>query len=144
MTTENPTRNDFIQAGQRCAAAYHHVIVDMPKNPTRWEDAEIHQKAFFAYAAELPILCDPASFQLYITCISQGASIGAIDPVDVGRFCHIANTAMSAWKLANLIVPAAQMKEEREQKKAEERSTRAVPTDRSSSVGWSTPLPPRR
>ena len=36
MTTENPTRNDFIQAAQRCAAAYHHVIVDMPKVPNYW------------------------------------------------------------------------------------------------------------
>ena len=115
----------------------------MPKQPTRWEEIEIHQKAFLAFAAELPLLCDPPSFQLYMSCISQGASIGAIDPVDVGRFCHIAQTAMSAWKLANLIVPAAQMKEEREQKKAEARSNRGVPTDRSSSVGWSsTPLPP--
>jgi hypothetical protein len=109
--TENPTSTDFHQAIQRCAAAYHRVMADMPKDPSYWVRDEIHQKAFLAFAAELPILIDPASFQLYIACIAQGAAIGAIDPIDVGRFCHLAQTAISAWKLANLTIPAAQEKQ---------------------------------
>ena len=116
--TQIPTRNDFMQATQRCAAAYLRVMAHMPKNCLHWTRDEFQYKAFLAFAAELPILCDLASFQLYMACIAQGAAVGAIDPVDVGRFCHIAQTAMSAWKLANLIVPAAREKERKAQANA--------------------------
>ena len=106
-----PTRTGFMQATQRCAAAYHRVMANMPRDPVYRVREEIRHKAFLAFAAELPVLCDPQSFQLYIACIGQGASIGAIEPGEAGRFCHIAQTAMSAWKLANLIAPAAQARE---------------------------------
>jgi hypothetical protein len=125
--TENPTSTDFHQAIQRCAAVYHRVMADMPKDPSYWVRDEIHQKAFLAFAAELPILIDPASFQLYIACIAQGAAIGAIDPIDVGRFCHLAQTAISAWKLANLTIPATQEKQRQaEAKEAQQKQRQAA------------------
>lgn len=118
---ETPTRTEFNQAAQRCAAAYHQVKAQLPKGAFSWstEGEENQHKAFLAFAAELPLLIDPPSFQLYLTCIGQGVTIGAIDPVDAGRFCHIANTAMAAWKLPNLIIPAAEAKERAAQQKAQ-------------------------
>jgi hypothetical protein len=117
-----PDRAELMQTIQRCAAAYHRVMADLPKGSLRWDVAEFQQRAFLAFSAHLPVLCDLASIQLYIACIAQGAAIGAIDPVDAGRFCHIAQTAMSAWKLANLTVPAAQAREKREQQKAQKQT----------------------
>jgi hypothetical protein len=114
---QTPTRADFIEATQRCAEAYHRVMADMPKNVCTATEQSHQYKAFLAFAAELPILCDLPSFQLYIACIAKGVAIGAIDPADAGRFCHIAQIAISAWKLANLVVPAAQAKERAAQQK---------------------------
>ena len=120
LEQSTPTRTDFMQAAQRCAAAYHRVRAELPSDPYYHDDLRNQHKAFLAFAAELPVLIDPSSFQLYIACIGQGASIGAIEPGEAGRFCHIAQTAMSAWKLANLIVPAAQARERAAPHKAQE------------------------
>ncbi|MFZ0395919.1 MAG: hypothetical protein WCF17_05895 [Terracidiphilus sp.] len=131
MTTETETPDVYNQTIQRCAAAYHRVRAELSPRAIPAEDQRNNYKAFQAFAAELPVLRNPDSFQLYIACIAQGAAIGAIDVVDLGRFCHIAQTAMSAWKLANLTVPAAQEKE-RAAKKKEELAQRTA-----------TPLPPK-
>ena len=96
---EENTPDVYTQTIERCAAAYHRV------------------------RAELPVLRDPDSFQLYVACIGKGAAIGAIDIVDIGRFCHIAQTAMAVWKLANLTIPAAQEKERAAQEKAQKQAT---------------------
>jgi hypothetical protein len=130
----------FTHAIQRCAAAYHRVMADMPRDPDYWVRDEIQNKAFLAFAAELPILIDPASFQLYIACIAQGAAIGAIDPIDVGRFCHLAQTAISAWKLANLTIPAAKAKEERDRKNSANPANSASSANSANPAGC-TPLP---
>ncbi len=119
---QQPAPDVYLETIERCAAAYHRVMAEMPKNPTGWAREEHQHKAFLAFAAELPVLRDPDSFQLYVACIAKGAGIGAIDVVDIGRFCHIAQTAMSVWKLANLTIPAAQEKE-RAAKKKEEMAT---------------------
>ncbi len=118
MTTETETPDVYNQTIQRCAAAYHRVRAELSPRAIPAEDQRNNYKAFQAFAAELPVLRNPDSFQLYIACIAQGAAIGAIDVVDLGRFCHIAQTAMSAWKLANLTLPAAQEKERAAKKKS--------------------------
>ena len=113
---------------ERCAEAYHRVMAEMPKNLGYLGKQEHWQKASIAFCSQLPILLDPPSFQLYIACIARGTAIGAIDVVDAGRFCHIAQTAMSAWKLANIIVPAAQARQEAaRQKEAREKEKQATP-----------------
>jgi hypothetical protein len=108
------TQPDFMQAIQRCAGAWHQVRAELPSNPGYHADQDNRNKAALAFLAQLPVLSGPASFQLYIACIAQGVAIGAVDPVDIGRFCHLAQTASSAWKLAHLTVPAAQRKEQKE------------------------------
>ena len=125
-----PTRADFMKTIQRCAEAFHLVRAELPKDPGFHADQRNQYKASLAFLAQLPILYDLASFQLYIACIAQGVAIGAVDVVDCGRLCHIAQTAMSAWKLANLIactersrsVPAAEAREKREQQKAQKQT----------------------
>ena len=119
---EENTPDVYTQTIERCAAAYHRVRAELKKDAIYFEDQENKHKAYLAFAAELPVLRDPDSFQLYVACIGKGAAIGAIDIVDIGRFCHIAQTAMSVWKLANLTIPAAQEKE-RAAKKKEEMAT---------------------
>jgi len=109
-----PDRAELMRTIQRCAEAYHLVMADMPQHTSTCRENEHRYKASLAYCAHLPILCDLASILIYIACVSNGVSIGALEPGEAGRFCHIAQTAMSAWKLANLTVPAALKKEERE------------------------------
>ncbi len=108
---QQQTPDVYTETIERCAAAYHRVRAELKKDAIYFEDQENNHKAFLAFAAELPVLRDPDSFQLYVACIGKAAGIGAIDIVDVGRFCHIAQTAMSIWKLANLTIPAVQEKE---------------------------------
>ena len=114
-----PARADFMHAIQHCAEAYHQVRAELPSNPSYHANQENQFKAGLAFLGQLPILYDLPSFQLYIACIAQGVAIGAMDGADCGRLCHLAQTAMSAWKLANLIVPAAQMKQKAAQMKQE-------------------------
>lgn len=140
--------NDFAIAVNLCVEAYREVRAELPKDAFQSDNRDNRTKAGGAYLAKLPILCDPRSFQIYISCLSHAAGSGIVDPVDIGRFCHIAQTAMSAWKLANLIVPAAQQKMREAEAKAaraansaNSAATPGAPADRSSSVGWSTPHP---
>jgi len=114
-----PARVDFMRAINRSAEAYHQVRAELPSNPSYHANQENQYKAGLAFLGQLPILYDLPSFQLYIACIAQGVSVGAIDGADAGRLCHVAQTAISAWKLANLIVPAAQMKQKAAQMKQE-------------------------
>ncbi|MGH9591884.1 MAG: hypothetical protein ACRD5L_02240 [Bryobacteraceae bacterium] len=136
--SQNPDRAELMQTIQRCAEAYHHAVADMPKDPNHWVRQEYLNKGFLAFCAHLPVLCDLAAIQTYIACIGQGAAIGAIDTMDSGRLCHIANVAMGAWKLANLTYPAAEAKERRaynQERRAGEREFRAqlrMPTGLSS------------
>jgi hypothetical protein len=118
--SEEITPDVYTQTIERCAAAYHRVRAELPQGATYFEDQENSHKAFLAFAAELPILRDPDSFQLYVACIGKGA---AIDIVDIGRFCHIAQTAMAVWKLANLTISAFQAAERAAQEKAQKQAT---------------------
>ena len=120
---EENTHDLYTETIERCAAAYHRVMAEMPKDPSIWVREEFQHKAYQAFSAELPILRDPDSFQLYVACIGKAAGIGAIDIVDIGRFCHIAQTAMSIWKLANLTIPAVQEKERLAKEKAQKQAT---------------------
>lgn len=113
-----PTRAGFVEAIERCAEAWHRVRAELPPGAFRLADQANQQKAALAYLAQLPILSDPAAFQVYIACIAQGVALGAVDIVDAGRLCHLAQTAMSAWKLANLTVPAATEKREQQAQKS--------------------------
>ncbi|HWE85161.1 MAG TPA: hypothetical protein VG267_09465 [Terracidiphilus sp.] len=108
---QDPFRQQILHAINVCIQAYLGVKAKLPSDASYSSRQENHEAACSAYLAKLPILCDLASFQFYVACIAHGASIGAVDPVDIGRFCHLAQTAMSAWKLANLIVPAAKNRE---------------------------------
>jgi hypothetical protein len=142
---------DFNHALQRCAAAYHHVRAELPEGAYYHADLHNQQKASLAFLAQLPVLIDPASCQLYVACVAQGVAIGAVDICDAGRLCHLAQTAMSIWKLANLTIPAAEEKRQREAEKAErEARKQATPhpskgnqADPANSAGNQTPLPPK-
>ena len=132
MPDQNQQPTDLHQTIQRCAAAYHRVRAELPPKEIGYRaDALNQNKASLAYIAELPLLIDPAAFQLYIAGVAQGVGIGAIDLGDAGRLCHLAQTAMSAWKLINLIIPAAQAKE---QKEAERKATPLPPKGNQSPV----------
>ncbi len=131
---QQPTPDVYTQTIERCAAAYHRVRAELPGGATPYRNQENNHKAFLAFAAELPVLRDPDSFQLYVACIGKGAAIGAIDIVDIGRFCHIAQTAMAVWKLANLTIPAAQEKERLAQEKAQKQATPLPPKGNQSQV----------
>lgn len=112
------------QTIERCAAAYHRVRAELKKGALSWSsDAQENQHvAYLAFAAQLPILRDPYSIHLYVACIGRGVSIGAIDIADAGRFCHIANTAVSIWKLCNITLPAAEAKQQEAEQKAQQKA----------------------
>jgi hypothetical protein len=110
-------RDEFLHAINRCIEAYREIKAKLPENAGYHDHRDNHAAASTAYLSKLPILCDLNSFQIYVACIGHAASLGVVDTVDIGRFCHIAQTAMSAWKLANLTVPAAQKKEKQAQEK---------------------------
>ena len=128
MPAEQTTHTDFQQTIDRCAAAYRRVRAELkPKDIGYNADRENNYKAYLAFSAELPILSNPASFQLYVACIAKGVAIGAIDIGDAGRLCHIVQTAMSVWKLANLTIPAAQNKEKEAARRSEQKETPLPP-----------------
>ena len=124
LTVATPA--EIAEAINRCVKAFKEVTARLPEKPGFFDSRDNHTDACRAYLLKLPVLTGPQSFQIYVACVSHGASIGAIDPIDVGRFCHVAQTAMAAWKLAHLIVPAAEAKERaakaKEQKEAEEKA----------------------
>ena len=124
---QQSTPDVYTETIQRCAAAYRRVRAELAPRSIPAEDQRNNYKAFQAFAAELPVLRDPDSFQLYVACIAKAAGIGAIDIVDIGRFCHIAQTAMSVWKLANLTIPAVQEKARAAKKKEEAGPTTGHP-----------------
>ncbi|HKF49156.1 MAG TPA: hypothetical protein VKB38_17490 [Terracidiphilus sp.] len=99
------TRHQAIWTINLCVKAYNGAMdIDSPQysgSRVKPDRLQRRREASLAYLSNLPIVFDPPSFQLYIACISHGASIGAIDPSDIGRYCHLAQTAMSAWKLAH-------------------------------------------
>ncbi|HTX75692.1 MAG TPA: hypothetical protein VMD29_05740, partial [Terracidiphilus sp.] len=83
-----PITADFTETIDRCAAAYRRVRAELkPKDIGYNADRENNYKAYLAFSAELPILSNPASFQLYVACIAKGVAIGAIDIGDAGRLC---------------------------------------------------------
>ncbi|HKF45877.1 MAG TPA: hypothetical protein VKB38_00870 [Terracidiphilus sp.] len=59
-----------------------------------------HDEACKAFLAELPTLSGPAGFHAFLACIGKAVALGVIDLLDVGRYCHVAQIAMRAWKLA--------------------------------------------
>ena len=90
-----------IKAINRCAQAYFHVLAELAPNAGPFDRSENREKARQAFLAQLPVLLSPGNFQIFIACIGQGVAIGAIDIVDSGRYCHLALTAMHAWKVAH-------------------------------------------
>jgi hypothetical protein len=137
---QDPTTLDlaeFNHTFQRCAAAYHRVMADMPERPGYLTEQKHWQKASLAFIAELPPLLDPSACHLYIACIAQGVGIGAVDGADSGRLCHLAQMAISVWKLVNLTIPAARQKE----KEAAEKKEKSRSTDHESRSASGTPLP---
>jgi len=122
QTTET-VENLVVNAVNRCIEAYREVRAQLLENSAYSANMDNQEDACRAYLSRLPLLTGPQAFQTYIACISHGASIGAIDPVDVGRFCHIAHTAMAAWKLANPALPAAQTRERAAREKDQKQPT---------------------
>jgi hypothetical protein len=108
LEAESQDRTAVMLTINACAEAYHYVKAQLAPNAGHFEQIANHDKACEAFCAHLPILLGLESFQIYLACIGQGAAIGAIDPADMGRYSHLAQVAMSAWKLANLTVPEAQ------------------------------------
>src|SRR5271157_590467 len=100
-------RNEVMKTINRCAEAYHYVRAQLPPKAAHFDKLDNQAKASEAFCSHLPVLLGLESFQIFVACIAQGVAIGAIDPVDIGRYCHLAQTAMTAWKLANLTVPEA-------------------------------------
>ncbi|HUY94898.1 MAG TPA: hypothetical protein VMU71_06350 [Terracidiphilus sp.] len=123
MKDPQDTRKEVVDAINRCIEAYREVLAKLPKGAGYSDTRDNHADACKAYLRKLPILIDPQSFQSYISCVSHGASLGAIDPIDVGRFCHVAQTAMAAWKLVNLMIPTAENKEREATPKKEKSET---------------------
>jgi len=79
----------------------------------RWRDFKVRRSVL-----------DPTACLVYIACVASGVGIGAVDVVDAGRLCHLAQTAMSAWKLVNLVIPAAEEKDRQAKKKEKEDAER--------------------
>jgi hypothetical protein len=76
-----------LESVDRCIEAFHRKTGN-------------HEEACKAFLAELPTLSGPAGFHAYLACIGKAASLGVIDLLDVGRYCHVAQLAMRAWKLS--------------------------------------------
>ncbi len=103
--------NQIMQIVNRCAEAYHYVKAELPAKATHFEKLDNDAKASEAFCRHLPVLFGLQNIQIFIACIGLGVSIGAIDVADGGRYSHLAITAMSAWKLANLTVPEARSRQ---------------------------------
>jgi len=71
----------------RCVQAFHRQRGD-------------HDLACQSFLAELPILSGPAGVHAYLACIGKALALGVIDLLDIGRYCHVAQLAMRAWKLS--------------------------------------------
>ena len=127
MQPQSIDRAELMRTIQRCAEAYHRIRAELPEKVFYHDNLENQQKASLASLAELPVLIDPKSFQLYIACIAQGVGFGAVDVVDAGRLSHLATSAMSAWKLANLTAPAAERKERESAEKEQKQPTPLPP-----------------
>jgi len=127
MQPQSIDRAELMRTIQRCAEAYHRIRAELPQKVFYHDNLENQQKASLASLAELPVLIDPKSFQLYIACIAQGVGFGAVDVVDAGRLSHLATSAMSAWKLANLTAPAAERKERESAEKEQKQPTPLPP-----------------
>ena len=97
--TGTPDPTLAMQTMTRCASAYFHIEHEsLPATLSDGQRWEHHQKACEAFRAELPILLGPENFQIYIACIAQGVHIGAIDLLDAGKYTHLTQCAVSAWR----------------------------------------------
>src|SRR5271165_395576 len=85
----------------RCANAYNHVIAQLPPGASPQQDGENQHLARRAFLAAMPMLVDPEGFFAYSACVGLGVNLGVIDPIDMGRYLHLARTAASLWKLAH-------------------------------------------
>jgi hypothetical protein len=127
MQSQETHQAELNQTIERCTQAYRAAVAVPPScgHPTTVE--EHRQRGFVAFCSHLPILYEPASFQIFLACVARGAAIGAMDPSEAGRLCHIAQTALSAWKLFNLVIPAAEEKQRLAREKGEEKSAPPSP-----------------
>ena len=137
------TTPEVAAAINRCAEAYRAVRAQLPKDAGYHAGLRNQQIATCAYCAQLPVLHGPASFQIYMACIGSAVGVGAIDIVDVGRYCHIANVAMAAWKLTNLTIPAAEAKERRAQARELREQSRELREQERHDRAKNTPTPPK-
>jgi hypothetical protein len=122
--TGTPDPTLIMQFLQRCTEAYLRIRQSPPPNANHDQLWEHHQQACMAFRAQLPILIGPENIQIYVACIHQGAAIGAIDLADVGKFNHMANTALAAWRAGQ-----QQLKQQRIQAQDAERQQRIQAQD---------------
>jgi hypothetical protein len=114
--TGTPDPTLAMQTMTRCASAYFHIEHEaLPATLSDGQRWEHHQKACEAFRAELPILLGPENFQIYIACIAQGVHIGAIDLLDAGKYTHMAQCAVSAWRAGQ-----QQLRQERQHQRQQE------------------------
>src|SRR5215472_8636180 len=96
-----PQSAQITAAVQRCNEAWQKVRSQLPPDAGRHAQADNNELCRWAFLDQLPILCNPESFQTWIACIAQGVVLGVIDLADAGRYCHLAHSAIAAWRLAN-------------------------------------------
>ncbi len=122
----------------RCTEAFRRAKQNPPANATGDQLWEHHQQACAAFRAQLPILLGPENFQIYMACIAQGEVIGAIDRIDLGKFNHLVNTAVAAWRAGQQQLRQQRIHErdqERDQERAEARNQSRNPARQGDSGG---------
>ncbi|HKF49604.1 MAG TPA: hypothetical protein VKB38_19745 [Terracidiphilus sp.] len=93
---QSDTRTEVFNTINRCNEAWNKA-----KNQPGADEDTQQESATWAFLDQLPVLHDPQSFQVYTACIAHGVTLGVIDVVDIGRYGHLVQLAMSTWKLAN-------------------------------------------
>ena len=122
MQSQQTYKAELADTLQRATNAYRAAVAEPPSCTVPSVLEEHHHNGFVAFCSELPILYEPSSFQIYLACITRGVAIGAMNPAEAGRLSHLVQTAMSAWKLFNLTVPAAEEKQRLAREKGEQKA----------------------
>ena len=129
MQSQQTYKAELADTLQRATNAYRAAVAIPPSCTVPSVLEEHHHNGFVAFCSELPILYEPSSFQIYLACITRGVAIGAMNPAEAGRLSHLVQTSMSAWKLFNLTVPAAEEKQRQAREKGEQKAAPPSPSD---------------